>query len=128
MALERNENLMLLKKAVVASTSNNNNKVSATPSNSPCWMNFASIRRQRTLPLMVCSIKGEITKLEFDAERFIDNGNGSSSSASFSIVGLKAERATPEFSGHKKLGFSLNCSKLRKMAMIPRLFESLRTD
>ena len=114
MALERNENLMLLKKSSSTSTSNNNNKVSATPSNSPCWMNFASIRRQRTLPLMVCSIKGEITKLEFDVERFIDNGNGSSSSASFSIVGLKAERATPEFSGHKKLGFSLELFKTAK--------------
>ena len=61
---------------------------------------------------MVCSCKGEVTKLAFDVERFIDHGNRPFSACS--IVGLKAERATPDFSGHKKLGFSLELFKAAK--------------
>ena len=112
MTLERKENLMLLNSVGSSSNSNSSKKSNALTSNSTCWMNFTSIRRQNTFPLMVCSCKGEVTKLAFDVERFIDHGNRPFSACS--IVGLKAERATPDFSGHKKLGFSLELFKAAK--------------
>ena len=115
MSLERKENLMLLNNVGSTSHSNNNKKPNSAPiSTASCWMNFTSIRRHNSFPLMVCSCKGEVTKLAFDVERFIDHGNNPPSSSACSVVGLKAERATPDFSGHKKLGFSLELFKTGK--------------
>ena len=81
MALERNENLMLLKKAAAL--------VLVTTITRPCDSFKFTVLDEFCIHSAaahasangVFAIAGEITARAFDVERFIDNGNGSSSSA-----------------------------------------------
>ena len=118
-ALERIETLTLLNTGTTINNNiyndeNNSTKNKKNENNlattTPCWMNFASLRKSGSeYPLMMCSIRGELTKVSFDVEKFTTTKNERNQEAAttVSFVGLKTERATIDFSGHKKLGFSL---------------------